>query len=329
MKNEMNISLKERVDALEREINGEKLQAEMLRKAKQYRKDYRGYLRNAEITDSLKVGKESEGGYLVPDEMEEGLVEALEQNNVIRKLSTVVSTNAPRKVDTYVKGPTGYWVDEGGPITFSDAEFYQVVLDAHKCGAMMGVTEELLEDSGFDIEKYIIEELGECVGDKEEEAFVNGNGTTMPRGFLLDAEVGAEANELSGDALITLQSSVRGKIGMNAVWVMSEEAEQQLRKIKNFNGRPLWQPDMTKGAPDRIFGKPVYVCKAMPKVLPGNCPIAYGDFSYYWIGERGKRSIKRLGERYADRGIVAYRYFHRVDGKLILPDAIKTLKIAA
>ncbi len=329
MKNEMNISLKERVDALEREINGEKLQAEMIRKAKQYSTDYKGYLRNAEITDALKVGKDSEGGYLVPDEMEDGLVEALEQNDVIRKLSTVVNTKGPRKVNTYVKGPAGYWVDEGGPITFSDAEFYQVVLDAHKCGAMMGVTEELLEDSGFDIEKYIIKQLGESVGEIEEEAFVNGNGISKPRGFLLDAEVGFETAELNGDALVMLQSSIAGKFGKNAVWVMSEEAEREIRKIKSYGGRPLWQPDMTKGAPDRIFGKPVYVCKEMPKVLPGNCPIAYGDFSFYWIGERGKRSIKRLGERYAERGIIAYRYFHRVDGKLILPEAIKTLKIAA
>ncbi len=329
MKNEMNISLKERVEALEREINGEKLQAEMIRKAKEYSKDYSGYLRNAEITDALKVGKDSEGGYLVPDEMEDSLVEALEESSVIRSLSNVVSTKGPHMVDTFVKGPTGYWVDEGGPITFSDAEFYQVVLDAHKVGVMIGVTEELLEDSGFDVEKHIVKKMGQAVGELEEEAFVNGNGTNKPRGFLLDAEVGTEANELSGDALVMLQSSVRGKFGKNAVWVMSEEAERELRKIKSYGGRPLWQPDMTKGAPDRIFGKPVYVCKSMPKVLPGNCPIAYGDFSYYWIGERGKRSIKRLGERYADRGLVAYRYFHRVDGKLIIPEAIKTLKIAA
>ncbi len=82
MKNEMNVSLKERVDALEREINGEKLQAEMIRKAKQYSKDYREYLKTAEITDALKVGKEKDGGYLVPDELEEGLVEALEENSV-------------------------------------------------------------------------------------------------------------------------------------------------------------------------------------------------------------------------------------------------------
>lgn len=329
MKNEMNVSLKERVDALEREINGEKLQAEMIRKAKQYSKDYREYLKTAEITDALKVGKEKDGGYLVPDELEEGLVEALEENSVIRKLSNVVTTKGLYKVEELVKGPTGYWVEEGGPMDFSDMEFYEVVLDAHKNGVMVGVTEELLEDSGFDIEKYLTKVVGQTVGELEEEAFVSGNGTARPRGFLLDAVVGVETTEITGDALVMLQSSVGSKFAKNAVWVMSEEAERELRKIKSYGGRPLWEPDMTKGAPDRIFGKPVYVCSAMPNNLPGNCPIAYGDFSYYWIGERGKRSIKRLSERYADRGIVAFRYFHRVDGKLIIPEAIKTLKIAA
>ncbi len=141
MKNDMNISVKERMDALEKEISGEKLQQEMIRKAKQYSNDYKEYLKTAEITDSLKVGKDKDGGYLVPDEMEEGLVEAMRESSVIRKLSKVITTKGLYKVEELVKGPTGYWVEEGGPINFSDMEFYQVVLDAHKNGVMLGITE--------------------------------------------------------------------------------------------------------------------------------------------------------------------------------------------
>lgn len=71
-----------------------------------------------------------------------------------------------------------------------------------------------------------------------------------------------------------------------------------------------------------------YVCKSMAKVLPGRIPVMFGDFSYFWIGERGKRVMKRLVERYADRGQVAFIMSERIDAKLVLPEAVKLLKVS-
>ncbi len=321
--------LKERMEALEKVINGEKLKREMVRKVETYKKDYRNYLENAEITDSLKVGKDENGGYLVPDEMEEGLVEALSENNVIRKVANVITTSKVLKIIGEGKNATAAWIEEGQHLIFSDMDFYQVVLDAHKNGAIVKVTDELLTDSGFDIEKYIIKQVGEGIGELEEEAFVSGNGEHKPRGFLLDAEVGAEVSELTADSLIDLYTSLPQKYRANAVWIMNDEAEMQLRKFKTYDGKFIWEPDVTKKTPGKLLGRPVLITKAMPKPLPGNCSVAFGDFSYYWIGDRGNRAIKRLNELYAENGVVGFRITHRVDGKLTLPEAIKTLKIVA
>ena len=77
----------------------------------------------------------------------------------------------------------------------------------------------------------------------------------------------------------------------------------------------------------KLFGYPVYICNHMDDVTPGSIPVMFGDFSYYWIGDRGKRVIKRLVERYADHGQVAFITTERVDAKLVLPEVVKMLKV--
>ena len=123
--------------------------------------------------------------------------------------------------------------------------------------------------------------------------------------------------------------SLGQKYRENAVWVMNEEALRTLHKVKSAQGRNVWEEDVTKEIPLKLLGKPVYTSDAMPDVAAGNCPIAFGDFSYFWIGDRGNRAIKRMNEIYADRGMIGFRVTHRVDGRLVLPEAIKTLKIAS
>ena len=323
------MNLKEKLEKLEKEINGEKLQREMVRRANDYRKDYTAYIKEAKITDALSVGKDSEGGYLVPDEMEDKIVEALEEHNVMRKVANVITTKKALNLVCAGNKPQGIWVEEGAHVTFSDMDFYKVAINAHKNGCIIKVTDELVEDAAFDIENYIIRSVGESIGELEEEAFLSGDGINKPRGVLLDAPVGVEAKQITGDILMDLFSSLKGPYNRNAVWIMSEAAKDAIQRLKAYNGRPLWQPDITKKAPGILFGRSVYVAEQMPGILPGNCPIAFGDFSFYWIGDRGNRSIKRLNELYADKGMVGYRITHRVDGKLIVPEAVKTLKIVA
>ena len=113
----------------------------------------------------------------------------------------------------------------------------------------------------------------------------------------------------------------------NAVWVMSNDAYCRLGQLRHYRGNPIWSNGLEEEKPMKLFGYPVYICNHMDDVTPGSIPVMFGDFSYYWIGDRGKRVIKRLVERYADHGQVAFITTERVDAKLVLPEAIKMLKV--
>ena len=175
------LTLEERKAILEDIVNGEALKRDMVRKAKQYPKDYVGYLRSAEITNALKVASDKEGGYLVPDEFEKNLVQKLASKGVIRQLATVIKTENLLRIPGVSKKPVAQWVEEGGKMQETDMEFYQVIIDAHKNGYITLVTEELLEDAGFDIEQHIIDVAGDKIGELEEEAFLLGDGNHKPR----------------------------------------------------------------------------------------------------------------------------------------------------
>ena len=321
-------TLNERMAAIEAVINEDAVKRNMVRKTSEYPKAYGNYLRNAEVTDVLKVGSDKEGGYLVPDEFEDKLVKKLESKGVMRRLSNVIKTEHLLRIPGVSQKPTADWVEEGGSFSESDFEFYQIVIDAHKNGYISLVTEELLEDAGFDIENHIVDTAGDKIGELEEEAFISGDGIHKPTGVLVDAPVGHETKKLCMDDALELFYSVPQRYRNKGVWVMSQDALRILHKEKSAMGRNIWEGDMTKELPLKLNGREVFVSDAMPGVEAGKCPIMFGDFSYYWIGDRGNRSIKRLGELYSDRGMVGYRVTHRVDGKLVLPEAIKTLKIA-
>lgn len=329
VENTKDLSVEERKAILEEMVNGEALKKDMVRKTALYPKHFEGYLRRAEVTDALKVGSDKEGGYLVPDEMEEKLVKAMENKGVVRKLANVIRTENLLRIPGVSAHGAAHWIEEGGEMIFEDEQFYQVIIDAHKNGYITLVTEELLEDAGFDVVRHIVEIAGDKIGELEEEAFLTGDGNHKPHGLLLDAQVGTEAAEVTMDAALDLYFSLGQKYRENAVWLMSEEALRTLHKVKSAQGRNVWEEDMTKEMPLNLFGKPVYTSDAMPEAVAGNCPIAFGDFSYFWIGDRGNRAIKRLNEIYSDRGMVGFRVTHRVDGRLVLPEAIKTLKIAS
>ena len=106
---------------------------------------------------------------------------------------------------------------------------------------------------------------------------------------------------------------------------MNDATVSALRKLKDSTGQYLWQPSLMAGMPDTLLGRPVKTSAYMPVIAAGAKTIAFGDFSYYWIADRQGRSFKRLNELYAATGQVGFLASQRVDGKLILPEAIKVL----
>ena len=286
-----------------------------------------------EILNALQEGTDSEGGYLVPDEFERTLVQKLTAANVLRPLCHVIQTSyGDRKIPVVASKGTADWVDEEGTYPLSDDTFSQVVLGAYKLATMIKVSEELLSDSIFDIEGYVSEQFGKRIGDKEEDAFLTGNGVSKPIGILHTtggAEVGvttAGAAAITGDELIDLVYSLRAPYRKSAVFVLNDTTVKLLRKLKDGDGQYLWRPGITENAPDTILGHRIVTSEFMPGVNAGNKSIAFGDFSYYWIADRQGRTFKRLNELYATTGQIGFLASQRLDGKLILPEAIKVLQ---
>ncbi|ETA80535.1 phage major capsid protein [Youngiibacter fragilis] len=285
------------------------------------------------IKNALQIGTDTEGGYLVPDEFERTLIEALDEENIFRKLANVISTaSGDRKIPVVASKGTASWIDEEGAIPESDDSFGQVSIGAYKLGTMIKVSEELLNDSVFNLENYIAKEFARRIGNKEEDAFFIGDGSGKPTGILAatgGAQIGvtaASATAISIDEVLDLFYSLKSPYRNKAVFVMNDATIKAIRKLKDGQGQYIWQPSLQAGTPDTILNRPVYTSSYVPTIAASAKSIIFGDFGYYWVADRQGRVFKRLNELYAATGQVGFVATQRVDGKLILPEAIKVLQ---
>lgn len=304
------------------------------RASDQYRRTFWNAMRQKnfyDVENALQVGTDSEGGYLVPDEFEQTLVEALEEENFFRNIATVIQTSSgDRKIPVVASKGEAAWIDEEGAFVESDETFGQVSIGAYKVGTMIKVSDELLNDSAFNLEAYISKEFGRRIGSKEEEAFFVSNGTGKPTGIFNAAGGASDGTKtstaaISFDDVMDLFYSVKSSYRKKAVWVLNDTTVKALRKLKDNNGNYIWQPSVQAGQPDMILNRPYHTSAFVPEIAAGKKVMAFGDFSYYWIADRQGRSFKRLNELYAANGQVGFLASQRVDGKLILAEAVKTM----
>ena len=287
-----------------------------------------------EIRNALQVGELSEGGYTVPDEFDKQLIEGLEDENIMRGLVHIIRTGSgEHKIPIVASHGTGSWVEEEQQIPESDDAFSHVTLTAHKFATMIRISRELLNDSAFDLAAYISHEFVRRAGAAEEQAILTGDGSHKPIGLLHDtlgAQVGvttASATAITADELIDMQHSLKSGYRRKAVWIMNDATISAIRKLKDGQGQYIWQPGIKEGAPDMLFNQRVLMSNYMPLIATGNKVILYGDFSYYWLADREGRSIQRLNELFAQKDQVGFKVTQRVDGRLILREAVKCLQM--
>lgn len=307
------------------------------RAADEYKNAFWNAMRNKnsfDIQNALQVGTDIEGGYLVPDEFERTLIEALEEENIFRQLAHVITTSTgDKKIPVVATKGSASWVDEEGMIPESDDAFGQVSIGAYKLATMIKVSDELLNDSVFNLPEYIAKEFARRIGTKEEEAFFIGDGTGKPTGIFNatgGAQLGvtaASATAVTIDEIMDLFYSLRSPYRKKATFLMNDATVKAIRKLKDGNGQYIWQPSITAGAPDTILNRPIKTSSYVPALGSAAKAIAFGDLSYYWVADRQGRSFKRLNEIYAATGQVGFMATQRVDGKLILPEAIKVLQM--
>ena len=280
------------------------------------------------VSNILQEGVDADGGYLVPEEYDHRLIDTLSEENIMRRLATTIMTSGEHKINIAATKPAASWIEEGGALTFGDATFSQILLDAHKLHVAIKVTEELLYDNAFNLEGYILDQFGKALANAEEDAFLNGDGTGKPLGLFAATGGGTVAGTLSAaiksDDMLDLVYALKRPYRKNASFILNDKTLSSLRKLKDNNGAYIWQPSYQAGEPDRILGYAVNTSAYAPEDA-----IAFGDYKYYNIGDRGTRSFSELRELFAGNGMIGYVAKERVDGKLILPEAVQILKLKA
>ena len=300
-----------------------------------YKEDFGAHLRGKRLVHNvLSEGVQADGGYLVPEEFERQIVSGLDEANVVRGLAKVITTSAERKIPVAATHSTAAWTAENGAYTPSDPSFDQKTIDAFKLTDLVKVSIELLQDSMFDLESYIAAEFARAFGIAEEEAFCVGTGTGQPTGIFTanGGEVGVTAagsTAVTADELISLVYSLKSPYRRNAKFLANDATISAIRKLKDGNGVYLWQPSLQAGEPDKLLGYDLYTSPYVPQMEAGAFSLAFGDFKNYWIADRAGRTVQRLNELYSTNGQVGFVATERVDGKVILPEGIKLLKMKA
>ncbi len=277
------------------------------------------------VSNVLQEGVDADGGYLVPEEYDSRIIDILNEENIMRKLGTIITTSGQHKINIAATKPAAAWIEEGGALQFSDATFGQTLLDAHKLHVAIKITEELLYDNAFHLESYIVTEFGKAIANAEEDAFLNGDGTGKPLGLFAatgGGTVSASVTTPKADDLINLVYALKRPYRKSAAFIINDKNIAVLRQLKDNNGAYMWQPSVQAGEPDKFLGYSLYTSQFAPETA-----IAFGDYSYYNIGDRGTRSWQELRELFAGNGMIAYVSKERVDGKLILPEAVQILSI--
>lgn len=208
------------------------------RASEEYKAAMLGALRSnfRQVSNVLVEGTDSAGGYLVPDEWDSRLVEALEHENVVRKLATVIQTSGERKINVAASRPAASWIEEGGALVFSDASFEQKILDAFKLSTAVKVSEELLADNQYDLEGFLIRSFGQAIANAEEEAFLVGDGNGKPTGLLhptLGGQIGitTAGNSVTADEVLDLIYKLKRPYRTSAAFIMPDE--KIIEKIKD------------------------------------------------------------------------------------------------
>lgn len=309
-----------------KEKPGENSETKTGRARKEYKDSMLQALRTnfKQVSNILQEGVDSDGGYLVPEEYDSRLIEVLQEENIIRKLATTITTSGNHKINIAGTSPAAAWIDEGAELKFGEATFKQMLLDAHKLHVAIKVTEELLYDSAFNLENYITEQFGKALANAEEDAFLNGDGNNKPTGIFHETNGGTYLDKVSAikaDDVINLVHALKRPYRKNAVFITNDKTIAHIRKFKDGNGAYIWQPSYQQGEPDTILGYPVHTSPYVPENT-----IAFGDISHYNIGDRGARSFKALTELFAGNGMIGYVAKERVDGKLLVKEAVQILK---
>lgn len=281
---------------------------------------------NEQVRTVLNIATGSEGGYLVPQSYLTTVLNKLLDASVVRSVSNVIRTSSTTNIPLGATRPSFAIVAENGSYGETNPTFGQVTLGAYKLGGTIKASDELIMDSFIDLQSYLTNLIVEGIADTEETYFTTGTGSSQPTGILVGGTLGkttAGTAAVTLDEVLDLKYALKAPYRMNANFMMNSSTELAIRKLKDSNGQYLWQPSIQVGAPNTFDGKPVLINEKMPSIGTGNKFMAFGDFNYFTIADRGGIEIKRLDELYAGNGQIGWRTSKRFDSKVTISEAIQ------
>ncbi len=316
---------------------------------------FASYVRSGETSSlraleqkALSAGSGADGGYTVPSEVESTIMRALTEISPIRSIAGNRQVSSTSFKKPFAKtGAAAGWVAETGTRSETDTPVLEELdFPTMELYAMPAASQTLLDDSAVDIEAWIADEVRIAFAAQENTAFVKGNGTDKPKGFLdydqvADAsweweKIGYIDTGVDGgfaetdpehdlfDLIYTLNAEYRG----NASWVMNRSTQAEIRKIKDGDGNYIWQPASEAGARPMMLGFPIVETEDMPGIEAGATAIAFGDF------QRGYLVVDRIGIRvlrdpFSSKPYVLFYTTKRVGGGVQDFGAIKLLKFGS
>lgn len=310
-----------------------------------------GYLRRgAEVELKSFTGAVlADGGFAVPREIDAQIDATLKSISPIRSIANVVRVGSSgyRKLVTQ-NGVASGWASETGarPETGTPV-FNEVVPTFGDLFANPAASQAMLDDAQFNVEEWLANEVATEFAKAEGTAFVGGNGTNKPKGFLTNPTAntadavrpfgtlqyvasGAASDFIAAnpqDKLVELIHALRAPYRQGAVWVMNSATLSRIRRFKTTDGAFVWQAGLTSGQPDTLLGYPVVESEDMPDIAANSLSIAFGNFKAgYLIAERAETSILR--DPYSNKPYVMFYASKRVGGIVSNSEAIKVMKFA-
>lgn len=275
----------------------------------------------------------------MPEDLEQEIVRALPDLNVIRGLATVTTTSSDRirrralgeTSVTWGKLETGATVTDSMPST--PTEEYVYVEDQNGL-AKIGI--DILADTDFDLEAYVSDSFSRACADSEETAFATGAGhaSSVPEGFAhtisgVPTVTAAGASAIVFDDLLNVRYALPAKYDRNGAWLANRSTQLAMRKLKDTTGNYLWQVSVQQGQPNTFDGRPIYTQDDMANIATGALTVAYGDWKTgYRIYDRKGMTVQRLVELYATNGQIGFLVHRRVAGFVPDPQALRILKQA-
>ena len=282
----------------------------------------------------------SGGGFFVPTDLADSIVRALRfLPGGVGTLARTLTTSAGETINVPLNLTHGSaaWVAESGAYTPSDETITNATLSAYKAATKIIVSEELVTDSDFDLSSFISTEFGERIGALAESAYISGDGSGKPTG-ILDAASAVTVTTLPAGQVATPTAAA----ALAAIWTVPAQYREgmallvsdgqwvRFMTLVDSTGRPLWQPSLSAGAPDTIQGVPVYTHPNLAAPGANAKSMIVGNFNRgYTIRRVNGVFMQRQNELHSDNGQVGFRSYLRLDGKVLLADALRVIAYAA